>query len=40
MILSPTKNGGYTGKDRGFLGIKGFDIIVTTDIDNSIRIGR
>lgn len=36
IILSPTKNGGYTGKDRGFLGIKDSDIIVTADIDNSM----
>lgn len=35
IILSPTKNGGYTGKDRGFLGIKNSDIIVTANIDNS-----
>ena len=36
IILCPTKNGGYTGKDRGFLGIKDSDIIVTADIDNSM----
>lgn len=35
ITLSPTKNGGYTGKDRGFLGIKDSDIIITADIDNS-----
>lgn len=35
IILSPTKNGGYTGKDSGFLGIKDSDIIVSADIDNS-----
>ena len=36
IIITPTKNGGYTGKDRGFSGIKDSDIIVTVDIDNSI----
>lgn len=35
ITLSPTKNGGYAGKDRGFLGIKDSDIIITTDVDNS-----
>lgn len=33
--ISPTKNGGYTGKDRGSIGIKDADIIVNADIDNS-----
>lgn len=35
IIINPTKNGGYTGKDRGFLGIKDSDINVAVDIDNS-----
>jgi len=35
ITISPTKNGGFTGKDRGFLGIKDSDIIFITDIDNS-----
>src|SRR5690606_15689599 len=35
ITLSPTKNGGYTGKERGFIEIKDSDIIVTADIDNS-----
>ena len=35
VTITPTKNGGYTGKDRGFLGIKDSDIIVTVEIDNS-----
>ena len=34
IIINPTKNAGYTGKDRGFLGIKGTDIVVNADIDN------
>lgn len=34
IIISPTKNGGYTGKDRGFLGIKESEIIMPADIDN------
>ncbi len=35
ITISPTKNGGYSGKERGFSGIKDSDIITTTDIDNS-----
>ena len=34
ITISPTKNGGYTGKDRGFLGIKDSNIVLTADIDN------
>jgi len=34
IIISPTKNGGYTGRDKGFLDIKDADIIVNADIDN------
>lgn len=40
ITISPTKNGGFTGKDRGFIGIKDSDIIVTTDIDNSLLAGK
>ncbi|PZR09694.1 MAG: hypothetical protein DI539_21810 [Flavobacterium psychrophilum] len=36
IIIGPTKNGGHTGKDRGFLGVKGADIVVNADIDNSV----
>jgi CDI immunity protein len=35
ITISPTKNGGYTGNERGFLGIKDSDIIVITDIDDA-----
>jgi hypothetical protein len=35
ITISPTKNSGYTGKDRGFLSIKDADIIVNADIGNS-----
>lgn len=35
ITLNPTRNGGYTGKDRGFLGIKDSGIIVPADIDDS-----
>ena len=35
ITLNRTKNGGYTGKDRGFLGIKDSGIIVPADTDNS-----
>jgi hypothetical protein len=38
ITISPTKNGGYTGKDRGFLGIKDVDIMVHAEIDN-IELG-
>ena len=34
ITISPTKNGGYTGKDRGFLFIKNADVVVNDDIDN------
>jgi hypothetical protein len=34
ITISPSKNGGYTGKERGFHGIKDTDIIVGSDIDN------
>ncbi|HKB43526.1 MAG TPA: hypothetical protein VKC90_04025 [Chitinophagaceae bacterium] len=33
--IGPTRNGGYTGKERGFLGIKDADIIVNSNIDNT-----
>lgn len=36
IIIGPTRNGGYTGKDRGFLGIKDSDIILNADIDNTM----
>jgi len=44
IVISPTKNGGFTGKDRGFLGIKNTDTTVAAEIDNitlgdKIRIG-
>ena len=35
ITISPTNNGGYTGKDRGFLGIKDSDININVDIDNT-----
>ncbi|MFY7732409.1 MAG: contact-dependent growth inhibition system immunity protein [Bacteroidia bacterium] len=34
ITLSPTNNGGYTGKDRGFVSIKDSNIVLTADIDN------
>ena len=34
ITISPTKNGGYTGKDRGFLGIKDSDIVISSDIED------
>lgn len=33
--ISPTKNGGYTGKDRGFVGVKDADIILNMAIDDA-----
>lgn len=35
ITIKPTNNGGYTGKNRGFSGIKDSDIIVNAEIDNS-----
>ena len=35
IVISPTLNGGFTGKDRGFLAMKGFDIIIAADIENT-----
>ncbi len=40
IIIGPTKNGGYTGKDRGFSGIKGSDIIIDANVDNSTLAGK
>ena len=34
ITISPTRNGGYNGKDRGFLGMKDADIIVDRNIDD------
>jgi CDI immunity protein len=36
ITISPTKNGGATGKDRGFLGIKDASIVVNADVDNKV----
>jgi hypothetical protein len=36
ITINPTKNGGYTGKDRGFVDLKDSDIIVNADIVNSV----
>ena len=35
IFISPTKNGGYSGKHRGFLGIKDSDIVIDSNVDNS-----
>ena len=35
ITIRPTKNGGYTGKDSGFLGIKNTEIVVNADVDNT-----
>ena len=40
ITISPTRNGGYTGKDRGFLGIKDAHVIVNADIDNLTLGGK
>jgi hypothetical protein len=34
ITISPTMNGGATGKDRGFLGIKGVDIVLKAETNN------
>lgn len=35
IAISPTKNGGHSGKERGFLAIKNADIIVQSSISNA-----
>jgi hypothetical protein len=40
IIIGPTKNGGYTGKDSGFFGIKDSDIVMDANIDNSTLAGK
>jgi hypothetical protein len=34
ITISPTKNGGATGKDRGFLGIKDASIVVNANVND------
>lgn len=35
LTISPSRNGGFTGKNRGFLPIKDSTIFATTEMDNS-----